>query len=106
MATTAQDKAPALTDEELAAKLQSEEGFDALAVQAQRESDEEYARVMQQRLQEEVAQERVAERAQEEANVEAEWDMANARLEAELSAKVAARAQREEDFQSKQQTNK
>lgn len=31
-------------DEEVARKMQEAEGFDAVAVQAQRESDEEYAR--------------------------------------------------------------
>lgn len=44
MATQTQGSTAGLSDEELAQKLQSEEGFDALAVQAQRESDEEYAR--------------------------------------------------------------
>mmetsp|Transcript_15393 Transcript_15393/g.43049 ORF Transcript_15393/g.43049 Transcript_15393/m.43049 type:complete len:106 (+) Transcript_15393:112-429(+) len=88
------------SDEALAKKLQEAEGYDAVAVQAQRESDEEYARLLEKRLQEEGAQEAVARKEQEAASLEAEWDAANARVSAELDMRMAKREQRKEVYQS------
>ncbi len=61
---------------------------------------------MERRLQEEIAQEEFAEREQQALNIESEWDAANARVEAEIMAKAAEKAAREEAFLRKQQCRK
>ena len=57
-------------------------------------------------MQDEADNERQAMRQQQTMDLESEWETATSMVDSQLDAKVAARKQREEDFQRKQQPRK